>query len=80
MGPIIPACIRRAAVVDSFRKVTEVLICISLYVQFEAGQSALVAASDSSDRSKDKAGDQKVMCQIEIQLEVCIFLVFNSAY
>ncbi|XXG41191.1 hypothetical protein AAC387_Pa01g1710 [Persea americana] len=29
--------------------------------RFEAGQSALVAASDSSDRSKDKAGDQKTL-------------------
>ncbi|XP_058079795.1 transcription factor TGA2.3-like isoform X2 [Magnolia sinica] len=29
--------------------------------RFEAGQSALVGASDSSDRSKDKVGDQKTL-------------------
>ncbi|KAL5994792.1 transcription factor [Asimina triloba] len=29
--------------------------------RLEAGQSALVAASDSSDRSKDRAGDQKTL-------------------
>lgn len=30
-------------------------------VQLERGQTAVVAASDSSDRSKDKTGDQKVI-------------------
>ncbi|XP_077226500.1 transcription factor TGA2.2-like isoform X4 [Tasmannia lanceolata] len=29
--------------------------------RFEAGQSAMVVASDSSDRSKDKTGDQKTL-------------------
>jgi hypothetical protein len=34
--------------------------CICCHLQIEPGQGALVAVSDSSDRSKDKHGDQKV--------------------
>lgn len=33
-------------------------------MQLEAGQSAMVAVSDSSDRSKDKSGEQKVMMDL----------------
>lgn len=32
----------------------------AFHLQFEMGQSAALVASDSSDRSKEKAGDQKV--------------------
>lgn len=40
------------------------LTFICLHVQLEGGQSAMVAVSDSSDRSKDKTGDQKVMMDL----------------
>lgn len=40
------------------------LTFICLHVQLEGGQSSMVAVSDSSDLSKDKTGDQKVMMDL----------------